>query len=91
MPVGKRDERGDAEHSRYAARDQDRSAAEAIGREAGGQDEQRGDDVPAADDDADIGGRSPELGQVQSKDRRDQPEADAPQQLRASEGPAIAG
>jgi hypothetical protein len=81
VPVRDREERSSAECRCEPHADEKRSASEAIGREADGDEACGGDDIPDDEDDADIGRRRTEILEEQRKERAEKTEPDPPEDL----------
>lgn len=90
MPVAERQERGRADGRRDPGEDEERLPSEAIRGETEGEERQRRDDVADREYDADVGARRAEILEEERRERAEEPEADAPQDLRGDEDAAVA-
>ena len=90
VPIGERQERGGADGRGDPRPDHERLPAPTVGREADGQKRNRRDDVADAEHEADVRRGRTELLQEQRRERREEPEADAPEDLSAEEDAGLA-
>jgi hypothetical protein len=86
VPVGEREERRGADGGREPHADQQRAAAELVGRETDRDEAGRRNDIADAEDEADVGRSRAQVLEEQREQRAQEAEPNAPEDLGNGEG-----